>query len=200
MLEIWLHTCQRWGITEVLLNVHANADAIRAVLDRERNGVRVQISEEAVLLGSAGTLLANRKWVDSESHFWVFYADVLTTANLKEMLELHCRRAPVATIGLYQVPDPSRCGVVTFDSDFVVRDFVEKPTRPASNWAFSGLMIATPELLNIIPNRFPVDLGFHVLPRLIGRMLACPLTDYVVDIGTMQNYQAAQTTWPGFNH
>jgi NDP-sugar pyrophosphorylase family protein len=62
---------------------------------------------------------------------------------------------------------------------------------------FSGVMIGTPELLNQIPSRFPADLGFDVLPRLTGQMLAYPISDYLLDIGTLENYQAAQTSWPG---
>ncbi|PYX63275.1 MAG: hypothetical protein DMG74_17690 [Acidobacteria bacterium] len=60
-------------------------------------------------------------------------------------------------------------------------------------------MIATPALLDAIPPEPPVDLGFNVLPGLAGYMLAYPISDYVLDIGTMENYQAAQTTWPGLS-
>jgi mannose-1-phosphate guanylyltransferase len=197
MLEIWLEVCRRAGIHEVLINLHAHADLVREALHDKENGVVVHLLEETTLLGSAGTLLANRNWVAGESSFWVLYADVLTAADLSKMVHFHRDCQPIATIGLYKVKDPSRCGVVSFDNSFVVREFVEKPSNPTSNWAFSGLMIATPELLKNIPERVPVDLGFDVLPRLVGRMRAYPITDYLLDIGTMENYQAAQNSWPG---
>jgi NDP-sugar pyrophosphorylase family protein len=113
------------------------------------------------------------------------------------MLEFHQSRKPAATLGLYQVPDPRRCGVVRFDQAGVVQEFVEKPAVPSSPWAFSGLMIGTPGLLDAIPCSQPADLGFDVLPRLVGQMLAYPLSEYLLDIGTMENYLAAQTSWPG---
>lgn len=69
--------------------------------------------------------------------------------------------------GLYDVPDPSRCGIVEVDDNGVVRDFVEKPRTPVGNLAFSGLMLATPALLDVIPDTIPVDLGFHVLPQIV---------------------------------
>ncbi len=197
MLEIWLEVCRRTGIDEVLINLHAHADIVKKALHDKETGVVVHLSEETTLLGSAGTLLANRNWVAGESSFWVLYGDVLTAADLGKMVNFHCDRQPIATIGLYQVKDPSRCGVVSFDNNFVVREFVEKPSNPTSNWAFSGLMIATPELLKNIPDRVPADLGFDVLPRLVGRMRAYPITDYLIDVGTMENYQAAQNSWPG---
>lgn len=198
MLEIWLEVCRRAGIDQVLINLHSHSDLVRKALDRMTREVEVHLSEEPVLLGSAGTLLANRDWVAREANFWILYGDVLTAADLTKMLDFHRKRKPVGTIGLYQVTDARRCGVVSFDSDFVVREFVEKPTHPKSNWAFSGLMIATPELLQSIPSRFPADLGFDVLPRLAGQILAYPITDFLTDIGTMENFQTAQNTWPGF--
>lgn len=197
MLEIWLEVCRRAGIDQVLINLHAYADTVRTALKQQKTDVELRVSEEPILLGSAGTLLANRDWVAGDSSFWVLYADVLTTADLSRMVDFHSRRQPVATIGLYQVEDPTRCGVVIFDDNFVVREFVEKPLQPKSNWAFAGLMLATPALLDCIPSCFPVDLGFDVLPQLASRMLAYPITDYLLDVGTMENYQAAQKNWPG---
>jgi mannose-1-phosphate guanylyltransferase len=197
LLEIWLQVCRRAGIDEVLINLHAHADLVREALAAQTTGITVHLLEETTLLGSAGTLFANRDWVAAESNFWVLYADVLTAADLSKMASFHREGQAIATLGLYQVNDPSRCGVVTFDDDYVVRQFVEKPAHPASNWAFSGLMIATPELLHNIPERIPADLGFDVLPHLAGRMRAYPITEFLLDIGTLENYHSAQDRWPG---
>jgi mannose-1-phosphate guanylyltransferase len=197
MLRIWMDICRNAGIDDVMVNLHTHADAVRNWLSVNRNGIRVQLAEEPALLGSAGTLLANRDWVASESGFWILYADVLTNTSLSQMQEFHFAHQPVATLGLYQVSDPSRCGIVTFDEQMVVREFEEKPSHPKSSWAFSGLMIAGPELLNRIPSRYPVDLGFDVLPHLVGQMLAYPISDFLLDVGTHENYETAQKTWPG---
>jgi len=198
MLKIWLEVCRKIGVSEVMLNLHSHAGVVRNWLENDDgNGIKVLVSEELRLLGSAGTVASNRDWVSSDSCFWIFYADVLTNANLAAMLEFHNSRRPAATLGLYQVPDPSRCGIVAFDEHRVVREFVEKPVRPTGSWAFSGVMIGTPELLDHIPPRIPVDLGFDVLPSLVGQMLAYPIDDFLIDVGTPENYRAAQTTWPG---
>jgi mannose-1-phosphate guanylyltransferase len=63
--------------------------------------------------------------------------------------------------------------------------------------AFSGIMVGSPALLDFIPDQIPADIGFHVLPKLVGRMAACRISDYLLDIGTPENYQAAQVSWPG---
>lgn len=199
LLAIWLSLCKSLGITEVLINLHAHADSVLEFLRQSGEGnVRVHVVEEKQLLGSAGTLRANRGWVEQEDLFWVFYADVLHCADLKAMLQLHRRRGLAATLGVYEVPDPSRCGIVTTNSHGVIEGFVEKPHQPTSNLAFSGLMIGTPTLLGVIPEGDgPSDIGFHVLPKLRGQMLAFPIRDYLIDVGTLENYQQAQATWPG---
>lgn len=197
LLSIWLQLCKSIGIDEVLINVHAHAEDVCNFLDRSSSGVAVRVVAEPQLLGSAGTLRANRKWVDSDDFFWIFYADVLNRADFAGMLQLHHQRMPAATLGLYEVPDPRRCGIVKMDEEGVIHEFVEKPEHPAGNLAFSGLMIGTPQLLDVIPETTPTDIGFDVLPKLTGRMLGFRIHDYLIDIGTMENYQHAQATWPG---
>jgi mannose-1-phosphate guanylyltransferase len=199
MLAIWLRLCQQLGIGEVLINLHSHADLVRAFLQRfDDADVCVRVAEETQLLGSAGTLRANRDWVEGEELFWVFYADVLHSADLAGMLRMHRERGPAATLGVYEVPDPSRCGIVTTNAENIIEDFVEKPEHPRSNLAFSGLMIASPAFLKIIPDRTPSDIGFDILPKLKNQMLAFPIRDYLIDVGTLENYEKAQATWPGY--
>src|SRR5256885_7453599 len=97
ILRIWMDLCRRYGIDEVLINIHAHSDIVREFLNRNSDGIKVRVSEEQILLGSAGTLLANRSWVGADSEFWILYADVLTRANLERILEVHKVHAPVAT-------------------------------------------------------------------------------------------------------
>jgi mannose-1-phosphate guanylyltransferase len=197
LLQIWMDLCRRNGISEVLLNVHAHAAVVRSFLQQASSNLKVTVSEEAALLGSAGTLLANRQWVGTDPEFWVFYADVLTTARLTSLLDIHHRQNRLATLGLCEVPDPRRCGIVTLDENGTVLDFVEKPEAPSSNLAFCGIMVASRGLLDVIPQRIPADIGFHVLPKLCGQMAAYRVSDYLLDIGTLENLALAQTTWPG---
>jgi len=199
MLDIWLDLCARSGITEVLINLHAHAEAVEHHLQRNNSPVKVRLVHEDQLLGSAGTIAANRAWIGSDSAFWILYSDVLTNANLRSMGEFHSRHGEIATLGLYRVPDPSRCGVAITDETGVIIDFEEKPQAPRSNWVFSGLMVAGPHLFELIPPSVPADLGFHAIPRLLGKMRAYPIADYLLDIGTLSNYERAQHTWPGLS-
>jgi mannose-1-phosphate guanylyltransferase len=197
LLQIWLESCAAAGITEVLVNVHAHAPQIREFVRRQPRTLEVLIAEENQLLGSAGTLADNRAFVAGQKAFFVLYGDVLTNLSLAEMFAFHQARAPLVTLGVYKVPDPTQCGIVTADADGIVRSFVEKPAKSESNWAFSGIMIASPRILDRVPTHRPADIGFHLLPKLIGEMIAYPISDYLLDIGTLSNYSAAQSSWPG---
>lgn len=197
LLQIWLENCCAAGISDVLVNAHAHAGQIVEFAGRPDLPVRVKVAEEKVLLGSAGTLVENRAFVSSEEAFFVLYGDVLTNVSLPDLMDFHIRKKMLATLGTYSVPDPTQCGIVTTDEDSIVRSFVEKPKAPESNWAFSGVMVASPRILDLVPASRPADIGFHLLPRLVGQMCARPIADYLLDIGTLDNYHAAQDSWPG---
>jgi len=198
MLQIWLAKCHRYGIQEVLINLHSHAHLVREFVERNNaSGVRVQVSDEPVLLGSAGTIRANLQWLSDERNFWIFYADVLTDFDLNEMVKRHSALGASVTIGVYRVPDPSRCGIVQIDAKGWITEFIEKPKLPMGNLAFSGILLASREFVDFVPERLPVDIGFDVLPRLVGRMAAYEIQDYLIDIGTMENYRSAQQDWPG---
>jgi mannose-1-phosphate guanylyltransferase len=197
LLEIWLNNCKAVGITDVLINAHAHAVAIRKFSATQKSGVRTSIVEEPKLLGSAGTLAENRAFVEGEKAFFVLYGDVLTTVDLRRMLAFHEQKNLLATLGIYQVPDPTRCGIVTMDENAVIQQFVEKPELPASNWAFSGVMIGGQEIFGFVPDQRPADIGFDVLPKMAGKMAAYAISEYLIDIGTPENYQIAERSWPG---
>ncbi|MGB2927771.1 MAG: hypothetical protein WBB70_02540 [Desulfobacterales bacterium] len=42
----------------------------------------------------------------------------------------------------------------------------------------------------------PLDLGFHVMPRLVGKMKAYFIEEFLMDIGTPESYEKAQKIYP----
>jgi len=197
LLAIWLESCRAAGILDVIVNAHAHATQVVEFARRPDLPVRVKVVEEKILLGSAGTIAENRAFVSGEEAFFVLYGDVLTNVSLAGLMAFHRSKNVLATLGTYPVPDPTKCGIVTTDENGMVRSFEEKPQLPESNWAFSGVMVASPRILDLVPPQRPADIGFHLLPRLVGQMCARPISDFLLDIGTLETYQAAQTSWPG---
>src|SRR5215813_5527409 len=95
LLKIWLENCAAAGISDVLVNVHSHAGKIRDFARTHKVPVQVHIAEEEELLGSAGTLAANREFVSGEEIFLVLYGDVLTNVNLAELLSFHRQKTVI---------------------------------------------------------------------------------------------------------
>jgi mannose-1-phosphate guanylyltransferase len=199
LLEIWLTLCGQHGIDEVLINAHVHSGQVQNYLAAHRNGVKTRVVDEPTLLGSAGTILANRNWVAGESSFWIFYADVLTNADLTRMVQFHRKHHDATTLGGCEVPDPERCGIMEVNSEGRIESFVEKPELPRGRLAFSGILLANSNVFDAIPQAIPADFGFDVFPRLAGKMFAYPISDFLLDIGTIANYKLAQKSWPGLD-
>jgi len=198
LLGIWFELCARHGISEVLVNLHHLPEMVRAFVAAWRGPLRVTTVFEPELLGSAGTVAGQRDFVAGESAFWILYADNLTDVDLGRMLAFHHTRRAEFTIGLAPTDTPREKGILTLDADGRVVDFTEKPREPRSNLANAGIYIAGPSLFESLngPQPCPFDFGFHVLPRLVGRMHGYAITEYLEDIGTPAALAAAQAHWP----
>jgi mannose-1-phosphate guanylyltransferase len=197
ILEIWLRLCERHGITDVLLNVSQHAEKVEAFLEaRGRRDPRVRLVREEQPVGTAGTVLANREFVDGEESFWIIYSDNLTNMDLGAMLAFHRAHDGLMTMGLFRTPAPSSAGIVDLDASARIVAFTEKPQHPASDLANAGLYLARAPLLDLIPRgRQLVDFGHDVLPRAIGRMFGYPITGLYSDIGTPVALARAEADW-----
>jgi len=201
LLEIWLHFCEQWGIQEVLINTHHLSPMVEAWAAAQSSGTRIQLSYEESLLGSAGTIAANRDFIGSAKDFYVFYADNLVSVDLEALRSLHFRHDGVLTLGLFHCSQPRQCGIVTLDSEQRVVAFEEKPAQPKSDLANAGVFIARRELLDFLPASGFSDFGRNILPKLVGRMRGHVLNGYLLDIGTLENYQRALVEWrPAGDH
>ena len=64
-----------------------------------------------------------------------------------------------------------------------------------SNLANAGMYAFNPSVILEIDDRTPSDIGYQLLPRLIGRARALPLDNYFCDIGTPAAYEQAVREW-----
>lgn len=196
LLHWWLKICERLGVREVLINTHHLAEKVRAFVRGRKTSLRVDLVHEKKLLGSAGTLHANRAFARGESDFWIFYADTLIGAPLAPLAALHRARGADLTFGLFKSPDPKSGGVVELGPDGRVLSFEEKPARPKSDLVAAGAYVAGPALLAAL-SASSRDLSRDVFPKLVGNACGMML-DPVVDLGTPESYARAQKEWPRF--
>ena len=73
------------------MNLHHLPDVVRGYLAARTGPPAVLTSYEPQLLGSAGTLVANRDWVAGEDFFLACNADNLTDFDLRSLIKTHAR-------------------------------------------------------------------------------------------------------------
>lgn len=189
LLDWWLDAFAAFGIQAVLVNTHYLAREVEQHV-RGRAAPRVELRHEPVLLGSGGTIRANRGFFDDEP-FFVAFADTIVETPLAGLAAAHREISAAATLAVFRAPEPEQCGIVTLDQRGIVWEFEEKPAAPASDLAFAGLLVASPAIIDDIPASVPCDLGADVFPRLTGRMAGHLVEGYVRDIGTPHSYARA---------
>lgn len=192
LLQYWFSLCEQHGVSDVLVNLHHHADQVRSFVTSRKWSVRIHLAFESTLLGSAGTLNANRDFVADEESFAILYADNLTNINLSAMREAHRRGDRVLTMGLFRAANPSACGIVEMDEECRIVKFVEKPVASRSNLANAGIYWCSRSILEHLPTKVPADIGYDLLPRLVGQMHGYVVEEYLRDIGTPESYAQAQ--------
>jgi mannose-1-phosphate guanylyltransferase len=196
LLDIWLDALDRAGVEEVLVNVHHLADVVRVHLAERTGPPAVRVFPEPELLGSAGTMLANRDWVEGEEFFLACNADNLTDFDLRSLIDAQRAHQPVATLAVFRSENPSAGGVLDVGPDGRVTAFTEKPAKPTSDLVNAGMYAFRPAALDEIRAAPPCDIGYDLLPRLVGRARAVPVEGYFLDIGTPDAYRRARQEWP----
>ena len=196
LLDIWLDAFDRAGVDEVLVNLHHLPDVIQGHLAARTAPPVVRTVFEPELLGSAGTLRANRQWVEEEGFFLACNADNLTDFDVRSLIDSHREHGAIATLTVFHSPQPSAGGVVELDASGKVIGFVEKPAEPVSDLTNAGMYAFHPSVLDEIDGVPPCDIGYDVLPRLVGRAQAVLVEGYFRDIGTADAYQRAREEWP----
>jgi mannose-1-phosphate guanylyltransferase len=196
MLDIWLDAFRRAGVDEVLVNLHHLPDVVSRHIAARTAPPAVRTFFEPELLGNAGTLLANRRWVEDEEFFLACYADNLTDFDVRSLVDAHGEQGSIATLTVFHSDRPSAGGVVELNATGRVMGFEEKPSDPVSDLTNAGMYAFHPSVLDEIDGEPPRDIGYDLLPRLVGRARAVLVDGYFRDIGTVDAYRRAKEEWP----
>jgi NDP-sugar pyrophosphorylase family protein len=156
LLEITLSRLREFGIHEVIINVHHYGDMIAEYLKTNNNfGMHIELSREEVLLDTGGGLKKASYFFledsdSSEEPFILHNVDVISTIDLRRVVEFHAENQALATLAVqnrktsrYLVFDDrlqlcGRCAVADNNTDFA----------PSSRQAlaFSGIHVVSPRL------------------------------------------------------
>lgn len=136
-----LSTLMLAGIRDILvISTPDDLPQFRRLLgDGQRFGVRFAYAEQARPEGIAQAFLIGRDWIGGDACALALGDNLIHGEHLSQMLRAAATRPRGATVFAYQVRDPERYGVVSFDATGRAVDIVEKPAASQSNWAVTGL-------------------------------------------------------------
>ncbi|MEK9942850.1 MAG: nucleotidyltransferase family protein [Gammaproteobacteria bacterium] len=191
LLEIWLSRLSEAGFGPFLINVHHLADKVKAFIAESAFRPSVEIFEEPILLGTAGTVHANLAFFQGGDGM-VVHADNYCLADLADFKKAHEERTKGSEITMmtFETDRPSSCGVVQLDARGVVSAFYEKVEDPPSNLANAAVYIFSREILSAFPN--VADISTEVIPKYLGRIQTYHTKESLIDIGTPQALEEAQ--------
>jgi mannose-1-phosphate guanylyltransferase len=196
LLDIWLDALGDLGVDEVLVNTHHLAGEVAVHVASRPGGPPVRLLHEGTLRGSAGTLRAARDLLADAPSFLAVNADNLTDYDLADLVSAHAAGGALATLTAFHAPRPSECGILEVSGDGRLVGFEEKPTHPRGDLANAGLYAFDLEVLDLIEQPEPCDIGRHLLPRLVGRARVVGIGNaYLRDIGTPAALSEARSTW-----
>ena len=194
LIDYWLELLFEGGIERVLVNTHWLEDQVIAFVKASRWADKIDLVHEDELLGTGGTVLANRDWFNEQA-FIVAHADNLTDFDVRGFIAAHRGRPRGHAITMlgFRTDAPRSCGILELDERGTVIAFHEKVDNPPGNLANGALYIFEPEVVETIASfgRPVVDLSTEIIPRFIGRILCVETRGYHRDIGTPESLARA---------
>lgn len=191
LLDIWLQNLTRAGIGHFLINTHYLAEQVVRYVEASPYRDCVSLVHEPELLGTAGTLIANRSYFEGEDGLLI-HADNYCLADFRAFIQAHLARPAgcLMTMMTFRTDNPSSCGIVEVNASGVVLGFHEKLASPPGNLANGAIYLLSREFLDLLATEMPAarDFSTEVLPRFLGRIYTCQTTSPLVDVGTPEAY------------
>ncbi len=197
LLEYVVRLLKFHGVVDLAFLVDYKAEQIVNYFDDgSRFGVKISyVRDVPKFKGTAGSVFNAFKhgFASADDTLLVYYGDIVTTMNLKKLLDYHRRRKAVATVAL-AAGFTVRVGLADLDKKGKILGFVEKPKleKPVS----IGIMVLEGETLSDIEGLFPkkrgVDLMKDVVPHLVkrGKPVYGYLSDsFWYDVGSTEAYE-----------
>jgi NDP-sugar pyrophosphorylase family protein len=142
LLEIALERLRKFGINEVIINVHHFADMMLEYLKAKNDfGMHIQVSREDVLLDTGGGLKKAAWFFRHDGEPFVLHnVDVITTIDLRRMIDYHLDMGALATLA---VQDRPTSRPLAFDENLHLRG-------RGPGFAFAGIHVISPRLLPML--------------------------------------------------
>ncbi|MEK9845748.1 glucose-1-phosphate thymidylyltransferase RfbA [Thalassospira sp.] len=161
MIYYPLTTLMLAGIREILIiSTPRDVPLFRELLgDGNKWGIRLEYAVQHSPKGLADAFIVGSEFIGSDPCCLILGDNIYFGHGLTDLLTNTARQSSGATVFAYFVQNPERYGVVEFDGDGKAIDIIEKPTKPRSNFAVTGLYFYDPEVVEIARSIKPSGRG-----------------------------------------
>ncbi len=149
------------GIRDVLIitTPHDQAQFEALLGDGSQFGMALSYAIQPKPDGLAQAFIIGRSFIGNARCAMVLGDNIFHGHGLPELLENALQRPSGASVFAYEVNDPERYGVVSFDADGQATSIEEKPPTPKSNWAVTGLYFYDNDVVDIAADIKPSPRG-----------------------------------------
>ena len=179
MIYYPLSTLMQAGITDILvITTPRDRPAFEGLLgDGSQWGLSLNYAVQPRPEGIAQAFLIARDFLQDQAPALVLGDNIFYGQGLSRSLRRASRQTSGATVFAYQVRDPQRYGVVSFDEESRPIGLEEKPARPRSSYAVTGLYFY---------DRQVVDLAARLTPSARGELEISDLNREYLSMGRLR--------------
>jgi len=161
MIYYPLSTLMLAGIREVLIiSTPRDLPAFQSLLgDGSAWGMTIDYAEQPSPDGLAQAYIIGADFVGNEPSALILGDNIYHGHGLPDILSHAASQTSGASVFAYHVTDPERYGVVSFDAAMKAVTIEEKPEKPQSNWAVTGLYFYDHQVVDIAANLRPSSRG-----------------------------------------
>ena len=191
LLDIWCEALLAAGVTKLLVNLHYKSEQVQQHLESSKFSEFVETVYELSLLGTAGTLLANRKFFDNQDGI-LLHADNYCEANISELISAHEARPSNCDLTMlaFRTSTPETCGILEVSKNQILQKMYEKSSDDHGNLANAAFYILSKKLIGELKDE--TDFSNEVIPKYFGKTLVVETSETFIDIGTPESYAHAQ--------